>query len=256
MSLLHFLLRGFGPDAGTTPATPTLAVSDNANGTGAVATITGADGDATVTLYSQLVGQSSWTSRGSRTGNGTIGVSLTATGYYWWHAQAVKNGGSAVSNLVYQKISSSSQAVLDAILDACEARVQSLSLTGIGQVRAQMYPDTAGLTLPAVVIYPPGKELMPGGPNSMDDLVYPIMFATVEASNRKALRTNETKRHLLWREIIRKSFNAQPRLVDVPTVWNSEVDPSDIVNPPGWEKLNLHVSGLLVRFDSRESRNI
>src|ERR1017187_6800395 len=47
------LLRGWG-STGVDPATPTLTVSDNADGSGGVATITGSTGGTTNVLYRAL----------------------------------------------------------------------------------------------------------------------------------------------------------------------------------------------------------
>ncbi len=66
------------------PATPTLDVTDNADGTGGVATITNADGGTTNTLYrGSLTSPGALTSVGSRSGNGTITIGATLGNFVW-----------------------------------------------------------------------------------------------------------------------------------------------------------------------------
>lgn len=261
MSLLHFVLRGFGPDAGS-PATPTLAVSDNADGTGGVATVTNADANASITIYSQAVdgdlGTATWVSRGTRTGNGTVNLSITATGFYWFKAVATRSGGSSVSNLVYAAITGASESVWFQILAAVQARVQGLSLSGVSSsnIDVRKVPSDRNLTLPGIVICGL-KEAAPPlqGTVNLDDVIYPVLIGCIEADNQESTLTANLNRHTLWRQTIRRSFHAQPRLAGVPTVINSFVEPSELCSFDGWRN-NKWASGLIVRFTSREPRTI
>lgn len=83
----------------TTFATvPTLAVVDNGDGT-VTATVGNSISTSTNTFYYHQTGTTSWTSGGSRTGNGTIPVSLT-NGRYFGYVISVVSDTSAVSSLV------------------------------------------------------------------------------------------------------------------------------------------------------------
>ena len=79
-----------------------LAIADNGDGTGGVATVTGSVGALTTVYYATFsgsMGSLTWTSAGSRTGDGTLALSLPV-GYYLWHAQTAtlfSNTDSAVS---------------------------------------------------------------------------------------------------------------------------------------------------------------
>lgn len=83
------LLRGWGPlsisGGGTPPNTPTLALADNADGTGAVATISGSSPGSSNAVYTSPVpsgsGALTWSLGGTRTGDGNVSLSL-ADGYY------------------------------------------------------------------------------------------------------------------------------------------------------------------------------
>lgn len=96
MAIAHVVTKGYG-NYGATSVTPcTLSVSDNADGTGGVATISGSQGG-TVTVYSLSQFGTTWTSRGTRTGDGTVTLAL-ADGWYWWYAEE----SSIKSNLVFE----------------------------------------------------------------------------------------------------------------------------------------------------------
>lgn len=120
------LLRGFGPSGGSAPASPTLAVSDNGDGT-ATATITGSSATATNTVYYQQAGAAGWTSGGSRIGNGTVTLSLS-NGRYFGYVSSLLDGSTAVSNVVtfivrngslsnYQLVHSPSQIVSQLMIE-------------------------------------------------------------------------------------------------------------------------------------------
>lgn len=74
------------------PVEPTLAVVDDADGTGATATISGGDNVATNEVFTaEFNGEtgalSDWTSKGSRTGNGDVDLSLS-NGYHMAHVES------------------------------------------------------------------------------------------------------------------------------------------------------------------------
>jgi hypothetical protein len=80
----------------------TLTITDKADGTGATATIAGADA-ATVSLYviqwSLKITTATWSAGGSRTGNGTIALAL-GLGVYFGYCTATVSGSPAVSSVV------------------------------------------------------------------------------------------------------------------------------------------------------------
>lgn len=248
-----FLLRGFG--AGGSTATPTLAVADNADGTGGVATITNADSDATVTVSSLTPGGSSWTNRGSRTGNGTVALSMTP-GYCWFRAVASFNGAEATSNLVYAALTDDSESVLYRILTAVQARVQGLALTGVtsSNIVVRKVPTDRGVTLPGIIICPI-KESTPAneGVQALDDVLYPVLIVCSESDNQESTLAANMNRHTLWRQTIRRAFSSNPRLTGVSEVINASVEPSDLCSFEAWNK-NKWASGLIVRFRARETR--
>lgn len=87
--------------------TPVLAVADNADGTGAVATITNATGGTTNTVmvgnWNRGIGSVTFTSGGSRTGNGTVSLAL-AVGIYWGYVQSTATDAEEPSNFVFFRV--------------------------------------------------------------------------------------------------------------------------------------------------------
>lgn len=266
----YFFSRFFGPGSGasaTPPTAPTLAVADNADGTGGVATVSGGDASATHTLYSQAVdgelGTAAWTSRGSRTGNGTITITVSSSlpvGYYWWRVVAATAGGESLSNLVYQPLTSGTTAVLYRCLTGARSRIQGLALSGVAnasvvirEVPNARYLQAGDVALPAVVIAPVlGEQMNPAaGTNVRDDVGYPVGVFLVAASNQNL---DPVALNYKWREQIARAFRNQ-KLPGVTEVWGCAVEPSAITDPGAWEK-NHFVSAMVLRFASREVRGI
>src|SRR5262245_10565380 len=112
----------------------TVTITDNQNGTGATATIAGQDAGQTVTVFVSPfeVGTSplAWTSAGSRVGNGTVSLPVQPA-YYYAYALGVVSGVAAVSVPVYFLASIAPRAVLDRYLDAIQAKIQTLTLSGL-----------------------------------------------------------------------------------------------------------------------------
>lgn len=97
---------GGGGGGGSAPASPTLAVADNGDGTGGVATISGSDPGTTNELFYYPVDGSLgnvWTSYGSRVSDGTIDVGLPAGEYLFYVIST--DVGSATSNVALCRFS-------------------------------------------------------------------------------------------------------------------------------------------------------
>ena len=250
--------------SGTAPTAPTLAVSDNADGTGGVATITLGDAGSTHTVQSQTVdgelGTTTWTTRGSRTGNGTVNVA-PGNGYYWWRVVASNADGESVSNLVYQPMTSGTLALYDRILTAVQARIQSLALNGVANasviVRKVPWDRDAGAgktyAFPIVQVSPHGQEQMvpTAGTNLKDDVGYAVLISVMDLDNQH--QTNLRERRLRWREAIARTFR-HARLPGITEVFDCVVEPNAVVHAPNWLDHNLWTSFLVLRFVARETR--
>jgi len=239
---------------------PTLAVSDNADGTGGVATIAGGDAPSTHEVFVQRVdgelGTSTWLSKGSRVGNGTVDIAAEP-GYYWVKVEATNGSESGTGNLVYAAFTSGDEAVLFQCLTAVQSRIQTLALSGIANqsVVVRKVPDDKNITKPAVVIAPLGRETLDpaDGTNNRDDVGYPILVALLDGDNQNP--TSNHDRNLLWREKIRRAFHNQ-RLPGVDAIITAFVEPLPVTDAAAWFERNTFVTAMLLRFISREPRGI
>lgn len=236
----------------------TLAISDDADGTGGVATIT-ESGAVTNSLYAQAVngelGTSAWTLIDTRSGNGTIPIASpdpTAIGFYWWKVESSEGA----SNLVYQPITSGTEAVYERILDAVAARITLLGLTdqtsrALG-VYPRMLPDDDTVVFPCVMATLDGvSESDVSQVMSKDDLQYPVRVSIIDKNPSRDNSRREM--YLRWREKIARSFRGGQRLPGVPEVMNSSVQYGQVFDPklPEYQFLVMQLS---LVFTTREVR--
>ncbi len=244
---------------------PTITIVDNGLGTGATVTVSGSTGGSTNTFYRQTYDPASlgstWVSAGSRTGDGTIAVTLSP-GHYAGHVGSTFGGEANVSLLHYFRVIDPAESVLKRALDAVVTRVQALSLAGVTSsnifVRNAAWDRDigTGLTkgLPAIVVAPgPSERQSAGaGTNSRDDVGYPIVVS-IFASDTQALESN-TNTYTLWRQKINRAFRNQA-LPGVVEIYRIEVEPGPIIDP-GALLANRLASTMLLRCISREVRGL
>ena len=245
-------------------ATPTLSMVDLASGLGATATVASSDAGATNTLYSSSVdgevAEGTWTSRGSRVGDGTIAVSLTTLGYYFWYVKSVLAAESTISNLDYEPVTDGAQAVLTRCIAATVSRLQLLTLSGIASSRIVSVPDISnpGTTpdYPCVLVArEPTPHQFLGGTNIRDDIGYPIQVLFCESDGLGG--QSNVARWDLWRQQAERCFRQQ-RLPGVAEAQLAcQVEPLKILDPafrpPIYDKV---VSGFTVRVVTREVRGV
>jgi hypothetical protein len=243
----------------------TLAITDNADGTGGVATISGANPAATITVYSQTVsgelGTATWTARGSRVGNGTIALApAPGIGYYWWRAVEDLAGVLAASNFVYQNITDGDQSLHYRCLLAVQARIQSLNLAGVAgaSVVIREAPTDRGMgdggavAMPAILVTPVAVEQLVIATSARDDVGFPIFVGIVDISNQELAIDLATR--LKWREQIIRAFSNQ-RLTGVAEVHQVTVEPGSILQPGAYQQ-NLFASALVVFCQARLTRGL
>lgn len=244
--------------------TPTLTVADNENSTGVVATVASGNASATNTLYRTNVSgeleAATWTSSGSRTGNGTISVSLTVEGYYFWYVSSTLSGETTVSNLVYEPITDGTDAVLTRCIAAVVSRLQLLTLSGISSSNIVSIADitnTAGVVnSPCVLV---AREPVPhqykGGVNDRDDIGYPIQVLFCESDCLGS--QSDVARWDKWREQAERSFRNQRLPGVTESQLASDIEPLKILDPafrpPIYDKV---VSGFTIRVNTREVRGL
>ena len=234
----------------------TLTVTDNQDGTGGVATIAGSNGGTVSLYYLTYLGLQqgySWVLYGTRTGDGTIAVSLAVGLYFWYCTDSANN----VSTLVFQQLSNTGlQSVHYRSMLAVQTRIQGLGLSGLASNKVviqwlpRVWDDIDNLALPLVMIAPLGKEGQPGILNNRDDIDYPIVVAIVDRQNED-YQAN-LQRNTRWREQIFRALRHQ-RLLGVPEIITTDVEPDFVINPEIFNK-NLWYSALLTKPRSREAR--
>lgn len=253
------------------PVEPTLAIADNGDDTGATATITGGSGTATNEVFvAQWAGTTGslgpWVSEGSRVGNGTVLLSVSA-GYYFGYVRSTESGDTATTPPAYFRASTGDDAILAQCLDAVQTRIQGLVLADIlvANIITRFLPVEKGIgsgeviAFPAIVIAPPPDSslLMPinDGVNVRDDVQYPVMVGIVDAlTTDDDVLTKNKNRNYLWQQQILKAFRNQ-RLPGVPDVYTTIVEAAQITNDQAFRR-GRYLSFAIFRFINREARGL
>lgn len=255
MAVTGLLGLGFGPTgsgAGPQPDKPTLTIVDNADGTGAVATIAGSTAGSTNEVFTQAIsgglGTAPEVSGGSRIGDGTVALSLT-NGYYWANVVSTVNNCDAVSAAVYFLTTSGIDAVFKQCLDAVGAVIQGLVLTGISNtdVYVRKLPWNRNAVTPGIFITPKTETTIERA-NQTDDFGYGVQVTVVQKSNQNL--TANLGAELLWRQQIRNAFIEQ-RLTAVEEVYSVTYEPGSVILPEGFAAM-YDVQAMIFRCKTRE----
>lgn len=246
------------------PTAPTITVTDNEDSTATV-TVSGSDGGTTNTAYYAQASYDEndggeWQSGGSRTGDGTIVVTPTPIrnrgGVYYWHVIS-SDGSPAISNIVKNRVSGSSQSVKERIIEQVASDIAGAGLAGISSnnVVIQTVPDR--ITRRMIVVASIDPESIQGGrnwTNVRDDVVYPITVAHVDVANR-AQTADVRNRSSRWRQDIRRLF-IQQHLTGVPEVRDCTVSYRTSADTQAWFNNNLLLGSLSLIFTAREGRTL
>lgn len=249
------------------PTLPTLSISDNADGTGGVATISGGIGTFSNSVYfadgwNGEMKAYNWLLAGTISGNGTISLVSPAPiplGYYQWLliTQDTSPGGlTYLGNLFYKNLSSGLQAVYYRILQAVKSRVGLLSLDGIPLAKQQLLWRPIQLdninNPPVLLISPTGAEGTQDTWTNTDVLTFPVLIVLVDALQGES--AINLARDIKWRDQIARALKGQ-RLAGVPEVFECRHYPDAVALPEGWSKNKL-VSAMLFRFAVRQTRGL
>lgn len=230
------------------PTTPSISVSDNQDGTATV-TVSGGDaGASNVAYWSRFGGNwetfTDWTSGGSRTGNGTIDVTVPQTGVYLFVVQASAGGNTVTTLPIETPVSSAAPDPKTQLIDLIQARVIALSLDGISASRifTHTFADdfySQDLSEPCVVISPVGRDSFLSGnraPSNLDAWEFPVLVAPAAPAGQKQTRV---KRAIWFKWVYRiraalsmKGWHFDDDRVRVVT---SRVIPGETVSRRWWE---------------------
>lgn len=238
----------------------TLAIADNLDGTGGIATVAGSNVASSNTLlrapWTGQTGSLAWTSVGSRTGDGTIAISATPARYLFRLDSLLAGVTEVVLN--YQPLTdAAAKSILDRVCDAARDRIRDLNLSGISDdsiVSGRWYPRSlvnAVDPIPQITATPIGAEDFPGGMLATDDIGLPFAVTIIDAQNQ-GVTTNFT-RNLQWRESILSALRYQ-RLAGVPEVYIVKPEPAAIFSLPIAQQQNLSYSTLVFRAVTRTER--
>jgi len=229
----------------------TLTCLDNSDGSGMTATVAGSAGGSTNTVLAQLVGGSGFTVAGTRTGDGTVFLSL-AIGYYWLYVSNLATGVTTLSNVVYAAVTDSTQAVYQRLHDAAAARIAGLIMAGSPNTNlyTQMIEDDRLLVCPAVFITIGGPEKEVSVLTGVDDIYYQFNIAVVD--NNFQDYVGPKARLLLWRQQIARSLRNQ-RFGTIPENIRNEIGYKPAIDSRLLSEKRI-VNGLTLTCVCREPR--
>ena len=234
------------------PASPTITVTDNEDGTATVS-VPGADVGTTNTAYTSPARGGAWTSGGSRTSDGDIAVTRVG-GIYHWRGES-SDGAVSHSNVLLNRLSESSQTVYERILEQVYSDIQSASLAGITKSQVVLQTSPQKNTTKAIIVAPYGRESFPDkGLNCKDDVVYPVIVAHIDPGNRDQ-KSPLRNRRLSWRQDISRLFRKQ-HLTGVAEVRECVPRYMDQLDRNAWFRSNECVGAMVLEFTAREGRGL
>lgn len=229
-----------------------LTITDNADRTGAVATIAGSLG-AVNTVWTQQdpLGGQVWpgfVSTGSRTGDGTVALSIPP-GYYWAYVQ----NAAGISNLVRFAATDSTQSVATRLRAALVARLQGLIMAGTPN--ANIFPalveNMKTIVFPCITVASAGEaERDASQLTGQDDIIYPFRC---KINDRRSPDDDSQKAvYELWKQQAMRSMRKQ-RFTTVPESLTCEVQPrkNSFLVGPGWQLWSMEFA---VMCRARENR--
>jgi hypothetical protein len=210
------------------------AVDNAGSPTGCVVTITGSGGG-TVTVSAMRVDNpppSNFVAGGSRTGDGTVSLSLEK-GFWWVYAAT----SSSVSNVVQVQVTDGTDSVPVKCRQAIESRIKALQLKKAGgdplPLYVQFEPDWTGNSYPCIVMSVDNvAETDRGNTTSAKDFIgYPTRITISDSEGGGAVQDH---RKMTWLENTRyqvmRAFSNQP-LPGIPDVSRCVIEPAPIYSP-------------------------
>lgn len=231
----------------------TLAIADHAaTPTGAVATIAGTSGGAN-TVFVQSADPNgvppSWSAAGTRTGDGTVALSLNP-GFYWAYALT---DPATLSPVTYFRVTDGLAAVSVRCFASVRARLLALALPCTARVYDYQHAEDPNVTKPCTVLVPENAaQTDEGALNGRDDYGNPVRVLVRDG----VFRWDNSKRDefLRWRQAIIRTFLNQ-RLPGVPESVRNKVEMGSLIHPPEGKGGDV-VMELVIRCITREVRGL
>jgi hypothetical protein len=204
-----------------------VTIQDQANGSGALATVAGSSGGSVAMWRAPVTASAigTYVSVTSRTGDGTITVG--GTGYYSWYAVE----GVTQTSAVYQPITAEGDSVAERCLVMVKDRIEALSLPGLdsGHVYAKaLLGDQLDVEYPCVVVSFDSQAETPRGGTNMHDIVA-VNIRVDAIDNRVGANGDEFRAQALnWRQRISRAIDHSHWDARVPEVMWAEVQPNQV----------------------------
>lgn len=246
--------------------TPTITLTDNADGTGAVATISGSTSGSTNTIRAAswsagFVGQV-YTSYGSRTGDGTVALAL-GLGYWFVECLSTKSGLDGARSLVVGcRVTDGEDADFQKCLDALVAKFKALSLPSpwsSANITSRKYPWNRGFLTDAIdgaVFVTPLNDRITPAQNESDDWGLAVQVTAAQKSNEDL--TTGLSADLLCRQQLINAVLPRPgqaALPGVDNVYDLRIEPGPVIDE-GAFKENYDVGAFVVRCIARRTRTL
>lgn len=230
----------------------TLAVADNGNGTGAVATVTGSAALSVNQVYGFKLngapGAVAGTLYGTRTENGTVALSV---GNGVWLFYLLSDG--AYSGGYHTAVTDGSLAVATRCRKAVTETLRLLTIDPAQRVYEQAFPEPSNVKFPCILTSVDGEqETDESGLSTRDDVGRPVKVGIYDRWSRRdhgKLATWEA-----WRQACERCFRNQ-QLIGVPESKICRIEPFVIVDP-NLPQFEFMVSKFIVRCVTREPRGV
>lgn len=237
----------------------TLTIADDATiPTGAVATVSGA-GSGSVVLYIQkvngtIIGSFNWSVGGTRTGNGTIDLTLNV-GYYFAYCTV---DAAEVSTLVYFNVTNGQDSVATRCREAIKATIQLLDPVLYPcsvNVYTRWHPsDQINYEFPCVIMSTEGqRETELPYTQGLDDVGRPTLTIIADSAQTR-FDPDSMPAYELWRQGIQRLFIRQRLSGVIECKW-CEIEPANILNDADYKGMVV-VSAFNIRVRTREPRGL
>jgi hypothetical protein len=118
--------------SGEPPSQPTLSLTDSGDGVHATATVSGSDTGTTNNIYTAKYGTTAWTLSGTRTGNGTVTLTLD-NGSYWAYCDSSLESCSSRSITAIVHIANLDEAVIVDIAEYIKDEINNSDISDVAE---------------------------------------------------------------------------------------------------------------------------
>lgn len=193
--ILNIAKTGSYNPSGTAPNAVVLSLSDNGDGANITVTISNSTDGATNEIFYDVYGSESWSTGGSRTGNGDVVIN-TGEGNFWFYCAATKDGKTSVSLIYAGIVGSTTESLIEQAMEAVRDQINAQNYTDSTDdavaATAPTLPDFRNVNACKILVHKNMDEFTAG--ESASRLEEMRIFVTVcERSKTEGQITNERK---------------------------------------------------------------